>query len=102
MTFSSYENRICAMFDSFCKIASRNYYLDLLWAEKRWDSHYHEETVEYLLKMLSYEDKYASESFGIYAGRYFCVVESETLYKALLSPQGKTILEFLTINGKRK
>lgn len=35
MVSSSYKDRICAMFDSFSEIASRNYYRDLLRAEKR-------------------------------------------------------------------
>lgn len=34
MVSPSYEDRICAMFDSFSKTASRNYYRDLLRVEK--------------------------------------------------------------------
>ena len=85
MVSPSYENRICAMFDSFSKTASRNYYRDLLRAEKRRDSHYHEEPVEYLLELLGHRDAYPSDSFVLYVDGHSCVVESETLYKALKS-----------------
>lgn len=85
MVSPSYEDRICAMFDSFSKIASRNYYRDLLRAEKRRDSHYHEEPVEYLLELLGHRDAYPSDSFVLYVDGHSCVVESETLYKALQS-----------------
>lgn len=85
MVSPSYEDRICAMFDSFSKTASRNYYRDLLRAEKRRDSHYHEEPVEYLLELLGHRDAYPSDSFVLYVDGHSCVVESETLYKALKS-----------------
>lgn len=85
MVSPSYEDRICAMFDSFSKTASRNYYRDLLRAEKRRNSHYHEEPVEYLLELLGHRDAYPSDSFVLYVDGHSCVVESETLYKALQS-----------------
>ena len=47
MVSPSYMDRICAMFDSFCKTVSRNYYRDLLRAEKRRNDHYKEEPVDY-------------------------------------------------------
>lgn len=34
---------------------------------------------------LGREDNYSSDTFVLYAGDYSCTVESETLYKALLS-----------------
>jgi len=73
------------MFDSFSKTASRNYYRDLLRAEKRRDSHYHEEPVEYLLELLGHRDAYPSDSFVLYVDGHSCVVESESLYEALKS-----------------
>lgn len=85
MVSPSYENRICGMFDSFCKTVSRNYYRDLLRAEKRRDKYLAEEPADYILELLGHEDSYPFESFVLYAGGYSCVVESETLYKALLS-----------------
>lgn len=83
MLSPSYEDRICAMFDSFCKTVSRNYYRDLLRAEKRRNSHYKDEPIEYLLELLGHRDTYPSDSFVLYVDGHSCVVESETLYKAL-------------------
>lgn len=85
MVSPSYEDRICAMFDSFSKTASRNYYRDLLRAEKRRNRNYQEEPVDYLLELLGHKDAYPSDSFVFYVDGHSCVVESETLYKALES-----------------
>lgn len=85
MVSPSYEDRICAMFDSFSKTASRNYYRDLLRAEKRQNRKYQEEPVDYLLELLGHRDAYPSDSFVLYVDGHSCVVESETLYKALES-----------------
>lgn len=85
MVSPSYADRICEMFDSFCKTVSRNYYRDLLRAEKRRNDHYKEEPVEYLFELLGHRDDYPSDSFVLYADGDSCVVESETLYEALKS-----------------
>lgn len=85
MVSPSYEDRICAMFDSFSKTVSRNYYRDLLRAEKRRNRNYQEEPVDYLLELLGHRDDYPSDSFVLYMDGHSCVVESETLYKALKS-----------------
>lgn len=85
MVSPSNEDRICAMFDSFSKTTSRNYFKDLLRAEKRRDKNYQEEPVEYILELLSREDTYPSDFFVLYADELSCVVHSETLYKALCS-----------------
>ncbi len=85
MVSPSYADRICEMFDSFCKTVSRNYYRDLLRAEKRRNDHYKEELVEYLFELLGHRDDYPSDSFVLYADGDSCVVESETLYEALKS-----------------
>lgn len=85
MVSPSYEDRICAMFDSFCKTVSRNFYRDLLRAEKRRDAHYKEEPVEYLFELLGHKDAYPSDSFVLDVDGHSCVVESETLYEALKS-----------------
>lgn len=74
MVSPSYEDRICAIFDSFSKTASRNYYRDLLRAEKCRDSHYHEEPVEYLLELLGRRDASPSDSFVLYVDGHSCVV----------------------------
>mgnify|MGYP003287109788 FL=1 len=85
MVSPSHEDRVCAMFDSFCKKVSRNFVRNLERAEGNRDKHFTEEPVNYILELLGHEDKYPSESFVLYAGGHSCVVESETLYKALLS-----------------
>ena len=85
MVSPSNEDRICAMFDSFSKTTSRNYFKDLLRAEKRRDKNYQEEPVEYILELLSREDTYPSDFFVLYVDGNSCVVESETLYEALKS-----------------
>lgn len=85
MVSPSYEDRICAMFDSFCKTVSRNFYRDLLRAENRRNQHYLEEPVEYLLELLGRKDAYPSDSYVLHVDGHSCVVESETLYEALKS-----------------
>lgn len=85
MPSPSHEERICAMFDSFAKTVSRNYVIDLQRAEKSRDKHFAEEPADYILELLGHEDKYPSESFVLYTGGHSYMVESETLYKALLS-----------------
>jgi len=84
MPSPSNEDRICAMFDSFSKTVSRNFVRNLDRAEGNRDKHFAEEPADYILELLGHEDKYPSESFVLYAGGHSCVVESETLYKALL------------------
>ncbi|MEY8390497.1 RNA polymerase sigma factor [Dialister invisus] len=85
MLSPSYESRLCAMFDSFCKTVSRNFVRNLDRAEGNRDKHFSDEPVDYLLETLGRRDEYPSESFVLYAGGISCAVESETLYKALLS-----------------
>ena len=85
MLSPSYESRLCAMFDSFCKTVSRNFVRNLDRAECNRDKHISDEPVEYLLETLGRRVEYPSESFVLYAGGTSCAVESETLYKALLS-----------------
>ena len=85
MLSSSNEDRIYAMFDSFCKTVSRNFVKNLDRAEGNRDKHFSDEPVDYLLETLGRRDEYPSESFVLYAGGYSCAMESETLYKALLS-----------------
>lgn len=71
MVSPSYKDRICAMFDSFSKTASRNYYRDLLRAEKRRNKRHQEESVEYLLELLGHRDTYPSDFFCALCGRAF-------------------------------
>ncbi len=85
MLSPSNEDRICAMFDSFCKTVSRNFVRNLDRAEGNRDKHFADEPVDYLLETLGRRDECPSESFVLYVGGYSCAVESETLYKALVS-----------------
>lgn len=73
------------MFHSFCKTVSRNFVRNLDRAEGNRDKHFADEPVDYLLETLGCRDEYPSESFVLYVGGNSCAVESETLYKALLS-----------------
>ena len=85
MVSPSYEERICAMFDSFTKTVSRNYFRDLLRAQKRRSRRFSDEPVDYILELLSHRDTYSSDSFVLYADGQSYVVESEMLYEALKS-----------------
>lgn len=85
MPSPSDEKRICAMFDSFTKTVSRNYVRNLDRAEANRDKHYSDEPAEYILELLGRKDSYPSDSFVLYADGHSYTVESETLYKALLS-----------------
>lgn len=85
MVSPSYEERICAMFDTFTKTVSRNYFRDLLRAEKRRSRRFLDEPVDYILELLGHRDTYSSDTFVLDADGHSCVVESETLYKALKS-----------------
>lgn len=80
-----YKERICEMFDSFCTKTSSNYSIDLDRASKSKGKHYSEEPIDYLLELLGHKEQYPSDFFVLYADEYPCMVESEKLYKALLS-----------------
>lgn len=62
MSSPSYEDRICAMFDSFTKAVSRNFVRNLERAENNRDKHFAGEPADYILELLGREDKYLSES----------------------------------------
>lgn len=81
MPSPSHEERICAMFDSFVKTVARNCVRNLQRDEANRSRHIADEPVEYLLELL---DDYPSDSY-VDGDGYPCVVESETLYKALQS-----------------
>ena len=85
MMSPSDEKRIVAMVDSFTKTVARNFSRNLKRAKDNAVKHYSEEPVDYLLTLLSYEDRYPSDRFVLYADELSCVVHSETLYKALCS-----------------
>ncbi len=78
---------LCKMFESFCVTAIRNYSRNLKRAMKNRQKHDStgKESVEYLIGLLSSEDRYASEQFVLDVDGLPCVLENELLYNALLS-----------------
>lgn len=82
---SDYEKRIVAMVDSFTKKVARNFSRNLKRAKANRDKHFSDEPIDYLLELLSRDDRYPSDHFVLYADELSCVVHSETLYKALCS-----------------
>lgn len=88
---SDRETVLCAMFESFCVATIRNYSRNLKRAMKNRQKHdgTGEESVEYLISLLSSEDRYASEQFVLDVDGLPCVLENELLYNALLSLPGR-------------
>lgn len=82
---SDYEKRLIAMFDSFGKTVAKNCCRNLKRAKDNREKHFSEEPVDYILDLLSHEDRYPSDHFVLCADELSCVVHSETLYKALRS-----------------
>ena len=85
MPSPSNEDRICAMFDSFCKKVSRNFLIDLQRANESRKKYIADEPVELLRELYGQQENYPSDSLVLYAVGYACLVESEPLYRALLS-----------------
>ena len=84
---SDREIALCKMFESFCITAIRNYSRNLKRAMRNRQKHdgTGEESVDYLIGLLSSEDRYASEQFVLDVDGLPCVLENELLYNALLS-----------------
>lgn len=89
MNAPSYEARLCAMFDSFCKAVSRNCCRNLERADNNREKYFSNEPVEYLLDLLGHEDRYPSDYFVLYVEDYPCELYDEFIYKALLSLKEK-------------
>ncbi len=89
MPSPSYDDRLIAMFDSYCKEVSRNYIKDLVRKNERRGKYVSHEPVDYLLGLLGHEDAYPSHAFTLEVDGYRCVVENETLYHALSSLKRK-------------
>lgn len=81
----NHEKRLVAMFDSFIKTVARNFCRNLKRAKENQDKHFSEEPIDYILELLSHEDRYPSDYFVLFTDELSCVVYSETLYKALFS-----------------
>ena len=86
---SEHEKRIVAMVDSFTKTVARNFSRNLKRAKGNFEKHFSDEPIDYLLELLSHDDRYPSDHFVLYADELSCVVHSETLYKALSSLKEK-------------
>ena len=82
---SEHEKRIVAMVDSFTKTVARNFSRNLKRAKGNFEKHFSDEPIDYLLELLSHDDRYPSDHLVLYADELSCVVHSETLYKALSS-----------------
>ena len=84
---SDREDILCAMFESFCITSIRNFGRNLDRAAKNRQKHDStgEESVEYLLGLLSTEDEYTADKFVLEVDGLPCVLENELLYNALLS-----------------
>ena len=84
---SDRERILCAMFESFCVAAIRNFGRNLRRAMRNHQKYdgTGEVSVEYLIGLLSSEDVYASEQFVLDVDGLPCVLENELLYNALLS-----------------
>ncbi len=63
MPSPSYDDRLIAMFDSYCKEVSRNYIKDLVRKNERRGKYVSHEPVDYLLGLLGHEDAYPSHAF---------------------------------------
>ncbi|MDD2981665.1 MAG: sigma-70 family RNA polymerase sigma factor [Hespellia sp.] len=85
MPSPSYEERICAMFDSFCKTVSRNFVRDLQRKENNRSKHFSQEPVDFLLELLGKRDRYPSDHLMLYVEGMACTVNDEVLYDALKS-----------------
>ena len=84
---SDREIALCKMFESVCVTAIRNFGRNLQSAMKNRQKHdgTGEEAVEYLIGLLSAEDRYSSEQFVLDVDGLPCTLENEFLYNALLS-----------------
>lgn len=83
MPSPSYEERICAMFDSFSKTVSRNFIRNLDRAETNRKKHFSDEPVDYFVELWGSEDSYPSDIFVLYMDGHPCPLENELLYQAL-------------------
>ena len=84
---SEREDILCSMFESFCITAIRNFGRNLKRAIKNRQKHdgTGEESVEYLVSLLSTEDVYAADQLVLDVDGLPCVLENELLYNALLT-----------------
>lgn len=61
MMSPSDEKRIVAMVDSFTKTVARNFSRNLKRAKANREKHFSDEPIDYLLELLSHDDRYPSD-----------------------------------------
>ena len=84
MSPSDYEKRLIAMVDSFTKTVARNFSRNLKRAKANREKHFSDEPVDYLLELLSHDDRYPSDHFVLHfapcrrsSGRSYCLTSGE-------------------------
>lgn len=84
---SDKAERLCAMFDSYCKTVLRNESRDIKRALIRRSKREltMDEPMQYIFDLISHEDTYPSEQLVLYADRFSCEVYSDSLYEAIQS-----------------
>ena len=85
MPSPSYDDRLIAMFDSYCKEVSRNYIKDLVRKNERRGKYVSHEPVDYLLGLLGHEDAYPSHAFTLEVDGYYLGNTCLTLEMAYLN-----------------
>ncbi len=91
---SEREQELVAMFDSFCKTVIRNYSRTLIRRKNNRPENNMEEPIEVLLDMWGTRDEYPSLSNTFVVDGETYSIESDTLYKALVSlpEQQRTVI----------
>ncbi len=84
MSTSSFEHRICAMFDSFCKTVSRNYVQNLERAERNRQKHIMDAPASFFLELLGHEDHPPSDAFAFCINEKAYEIADERVYHVLL------------------
>jgi|SRR5574344_529747 DNA-directed RNA polymerase specialized sigma24 family protein len=84
---SNKAERLCAMFDSYCKTVLRNESRDIKRALIRRSKRElaMDEPMQYIFDLISYEDTYPSEQLVFYVDGFSCEVYRNSLCKVMLS-----------------
>lgn len=87
LTPPSRMERLCAMFDSYCKTVLRNASRNIKRIQANRKKHVvmADEQIQYLFDQQSSEDTYSFFDLIIYADKFCCVVFNEILYKSMLA-----------------
>lgn len=85
MSSSSFEQRICAMFDSFCKTVSRNYVRNLERAERNRQKHIVDAPILLFLDLMGRKDIYPSDKLSIDLDGRTYEIKNEWIYQALMT-----------------